>query len=199
MLTIYGDAISGNCYKVKLIAVLTGRAFEWRPVNVVKGETRTEEFLALNPNGRVPIIVLDSGEVLAESNAILFYLAEGSPYLPEDPLARARVLQWMFFEQYSHEPYIAVARYIIRFLGRPAAMEARLAGTKEPGLAALRVMERQLSLTPFLTGETFTIADIALYGYTHLAGEGEFDLAPFPAIRAWFKRIEAVPGFIPMG
>lgn len=199
MLTIYGDAISGNCYKVKLIAVLTGRAFEWRPVNVVKGETRTEEFLALNPNGRVPIIVLNSGEVLAESNAILFYLAEGSPYLPEDPLARARVLQWMFFEQYSHEPYIAVARYIIRFLGRPAAMEARLAGTKEPGLAALRVMERQLSLTPFLTGETFTIADIALYGYTHLAEEGEFDLAPFPAIRAWFKRIEAVPGFIPMG
>lgn len=199
MLTIYGDAISGNCYKVKLIAVLTGRAFEWRPVNVVKGETRTEEFLALNPNGRVPIIVLDSGEVLAESNAILFYLAEGSPYLPEDPLARARVLQWMFFEQYSHEPYIAVARYIIRFLGRPAAMEARLAGTKEPGLAALRVMERQLSTTPFLTGETFTIADISLYGYTHLAEEGEFDLTPFPAIRAWFKRIEAVPGFIPMG
>ena len=199
MLTIYGDVISGNCYKVKLIAVLTGRAFEWRPVDVVKGETRTPDFLAMNPNGKVPLIVLENGETLAESNAILHYLAEGSRYLPTDALARAKVLQWLFFEQYSHEPYIAVARYIIRFLGRPAAAEARLKGTKAPGLAALHVMERQLSATPFLTGESFTIADIALFAYTHVAEEGEFDLAPFPAIRAWFKRIEAVPGFVPMG
>src|SRR5690606_10669881 len=133
MLTIYGDAISGNCYKVKLIAVLTGRAFEWRPVNVVKGETRTEEFLALNPNGRVPIIVLDSGEVLAVSTAILVDLAEGSLFRPEDPLAGAGVLHWMVSVQSRDEPYTAVGRCIIRFLGRPAAMEARLAGTKEPG------------------------------------------------------------------
>lgn len=199
MLTIYGDAISGNCFKVRLIATLTGRAYEWRQVDVQKGETRTAEFLALNPNGKVPIVVLEDGEVLAESNAILFYLAEGSPYLPEDRLERARVLQWLFFEQYSHEPAIAVARYIIRFLKRPPEMAARLAATREAGARALNVMEQQLKTTPFFVGDRFTIADIALYAYTHVAEEGEFDLTPYPAIRAWLKRIEAVPGFVPMG
>jgi|TARA_R100000005_G_scaffold96221_1_gene81547 glutathione S-transferase len=199
MLTIYGDVISGNCYKVKLIAELTGRAYDWRHVDVVAGETRTSEFLALNPNGKIPLIVLENGERLAESNAILHFLAEGSDYLPAAPLARAKVLQWLFFEQYSHEPAIAVARYIIRYLKRPPEMAARLAATVDAGHKALKVMETQLAKTPFLTGETFTIADIALFAYTHVAHEGDFDLTPYPAIEGWLGRVKAQPGFVPMG
>jgi glutathione S-transferase len=188
---------SGNCYKVLLALAQLRRPCEIVELDIRTGATRTPGFLALNPNGRVPLLELDDGTTLAESNAILFYLAEGTELFPEDRLARARVLQWMFFEQYSHEPYIATTRYWIRFLDAGDRFAERIAEHREKGHAALAVLEQQLADRDFLV-DRYSIADIALFAYTHVAHEGGFDLAPYPAIRAWLDRVRATPGFVPM-
>jgi glutathione S-transferase len=198
MLKVYGDRISGNCYKLKLLLTQLGRSFEWVDIDIVKGETRTPQFLAMNPNGRVPVLELEPGTWLAESNAILCYLADGTPYWPTAGLERARVLQWLFFEQYSHEPYIATSRFWIRYLGGDAYAKP-LAEKRPGGEAALALMERELAGRDWFAAGRYTIADIALYAYTHVAPEGGFDLEPYPAIRAWLRRVEAQPGYVPMG
>ena len=196
---VYGDVWSGNCYKVKLVLTQLGLPFEWVPIDTMKGETRTAGFLAKNPNGRVPTLELDDGTCLAESNAILWYLAEGTRMVPDSRLARAQALQWMFFEQYSHEPNIATSRYIIRYLGNPPEKSAALAARVEPGYAALGVMEGHLNSRDWFAGERYSNADVALYAYTHCAEEGGFDLARFPAIRAWLDRVRSQPLHIAMG
>lgn len=198
MLTIYGDIQSGNCYKVKLLAEQLGLPHAWKHVDILAGETRTAEFLARNPNGKIPVLEEPDGFRLAESNAILCYLAEGSVFLPQDRRERALVMQWLFFEQYSHEPYVAVARFIIKYLGRPAEREKGLAAKQAGGVKALAVLEQQLAHSPFLAGSRYTIADIALYAYTHVAHEGGFDLAPYPAIQAWLDRVAVRPGYVAM-
>ncbi|AXQ29478.1 glutathione S-transferase family protein [Solimonas sp. K1W22B-7] len=198
MLKVYGDIYSGNCYKLKLLMTQLGLPHAWVHMDILKKETRTAEFLARNPNGRVPVLELPGGVFLPESNAILHYLAEGSPLLPRDRLEHAQVLQWMFFEQYSHEPYIATSRYIIRYLGRPPEQEARLLERVAGGRAALAVMEQHLQRHDWFVGGTYTIADIALYAYSHVAHEGGFDLAPYPALRAWLARVASQPGYAGM-
>lgn len=195
MLRIYGDIQSGNCYKVKLLCLLLDIQHEWVHMDIVAGDTRNELFLQKNPNGKVPVISLDSGRNLWESNAILNYLAEGGPLLPQDPLQRATVLQWQFFEQYSHEPYIAVARYINKYLGLPAERVDEYHEKQAGGHKALAVMEQHLAICPYFVGETMTIADISLYAYTRVAHEGGFDLSAYPGINRWFARIEAQPKF----
>jgi len=195
---VYGDHESGNCYKIRLLLGHLDRSYEWVDVDVTARETRTPAFLEKNPNGRVPVLELDDGTCLAESNAILWYLARGTDFLPERPLDQALVLQWLFFEQYSHEPYIATSRYWIHYLGAREQYAAKLAEKREPGYAALGVMDRHLASRPFFVGPRLTLADIALYAYTHVAGEGDFDLAPYPAVRAWLTRVAAVPGHVPM-
>ena len=199
MLKVYGDVWSGNCYKVKLALTQLRVTFTWIPVDIMKSESRTPEFLAKNPNGRVPMLELDDGACLAESNAILWYLAEGTPLVPDSRLARGQALQWMFFEQYSHEPNIATSRYIIRYLDNPPEKKAALAARVEPGYAALGVMETHLKANDWFASGRYSIADIALYAYTHCAAEGGFDLARFPAIRAWLARVESQPFYAPMG
>ncbi|KAA3631338.1 MAG: glutathione S-transferase family protein [Proteobacteria bacterium] len=196
---VYGDRHSGNCYKVVLLAALLGIDIDWVPVDVLAGDTRTDEFLARNPAGKIPLLELDDGRCLPESNAILNYLAEGTEFLPAGRFERAQVLKWQFFEQYSHEPYIAVARFINRYLGLPETRREEYASKQAGGRRALAVMESQLSRTSYLVGERCTIADISLYAYTHVAPEGRFDLDDFAAIRAWLGRIEAHPRHVPMG
>jgi glutathione S-transferase len=187
-LRIFGDRISGNCLKVKWVAERLRLTHEWVETSVLGGETRTPEFLALNPAGQVPTVVLSDGRVLAQSNAIMLHLAEGSALIPTDAYDRARMLEWLFWEQYSHEPYVAVARFQLTYLGWPReSLDAKLF---EKGHAALARLETQLSMTPFLIGERLTLADIALVAYTRVAHEGGFDLAPYPAIRAWVVRME---------
>jgi glutathione S-transferase len=198
MLKVYGDFKSGNCYKVKLLLDQLETPHEWLHVDILKKQTRTAEFLARNPNGRIPVLEFEDGGCLAESNAILHYLAEGSPLLPTDRRAHAEVLQWLFFEQYSHEPYIATSRYIVLYLGRPPEYEQKLAEKSAPGYAALKVMEQHLAGRSFLVGENYTIADIGLYAYTHVAHEGGFDLSEFPAIRRWLERVRKQPRHITM-
>ncbi|ATP10410.1 glutathione S-transferase family protein [Aeromonas salmonicida] len=190
---LYGDLRSGNCYKVWLLARWLELPLTWVPVDIQAGDTQNPAFLAMNPNGKIPVLAIDEGDALAESNAILFYLAQGSALWPADPRQQAEVLKWLFFEQYSHEPYIAVARFIVHHLGRPEAQEARLDGLKAGGEQALAVMEQQLKQSPYLCGQTPTIADMALYAYTHVAEEGIFSLQGWPAIRAWIARLEAHP------
>ncbi|MBV8998836.1 MAG: glutathione S-transferase family protein [Solirubrobacterales bacterium] len=189
---LYNSAVSGNCWKVRQLFAHLGIDYERREVSVIDRSNRGELLGGLNPGLRVPTLVLDDGRSLAESNAITFYFAEGTPYLPEDRFERAQVLQWQFFEQYSHEPYIAVARFwAIAGITPPAAeREAKHRG----GTAALRAMESHLAERTFLVGERYTIADIALYAYTHVAPEGGFDLEPYPAINAWLERVAAQPG-----
>jgi len=199
MFTVYGMADSGNCYKVKLALEQLGRPYRWVEVDSTKGETRTKEYLARNPNGKVPTLQLEDGSYLPESNAILYYLAEGTPLLPADKLGRARVLQWMFFEQYSHEPCIAVARFILRYLPADTPRRAELPRLQERGNFALAVMQQHLAAQPFFAGERYSIADIALYAYTHAAADGGFDLARTPAVGAWLARVKAQPGHVPLG
>ena len=199
MLKVYGDVWSGNCYKVKLVLTQLKLPFEWVPIDIMKSESRTPEFLAKNPSGRVPTVELDDGTCLAESNAILWYLAEGTPLVPDSKLARAQALQWMFFEQYSHEPNIATSRYIIRCLGNPPEKKEALAARVAPGYAALGVMESHLKANDWFAGVRYSMADIALYAYTHCAGEGGFELGGFPAIRAWLARVESQPFYTAMG
>lgn len=199
MYTVYGDHLSGNCYKIKLMLHLLEREYRWQPVDILKGETQTAAFLAKNPNGKVPVLELEDRACLWESNAILNFLADGSLFLPTEPRLRTQVLQWQFFEQYSHEPYVAVARFIQFYQHMPAERLEEYQGCHKGGYKALRVMEKQLQGTPYLVGEHCSIADITLYAYTHVAHEGGFDLTPFPAIGAWLQRIASLPGYTPMG
>jgi glutathione S-transferase len=198
MYTVYGMSTSGNCYKVRLLLEQQQVAYNWVEIDTRSGTTRSSEFMAKNPNGRVPLLELEPGQFLAESDAILFYLAEGSPFWPQHRRARAEVLQWMFFEQYSHEPYIAVARYICVMLPPDHARRSELPRLLERGAQALTVMEQHLAARKFFVGEVYSIADIALYAYTHAAGEGGFDLARYPAVAAWIARVEAQPRFVRM-
>ena len=195
---LYGDRQSGNCYKIQLLSTLLDLPLDWVDVDILAGQTQTPEFLSLNPNGKIPLLVLDDGRVLAESNAILNFLAAGSPFLPEDPYQLALVQQWQFFEQYSHEPFIAVARFIQRYLGLPEERRAEYNQKKQGGYRALKVMEQQLQQTAFIAGSRLTTADIALYAYTHVAHEGGFDVSGFPHITAWMARIQEVPGYTAM-
>ncbi|MFT6583274.1 MAG: glutathione S-transferase [Alphaproteobacteria bacterium] len=195
---LYDSSISGNGYKARLLLALQNRPYERIAIDILRGESRTPEFLAVNPNGRIPVLVLDDGRILAESNAILFFLAEKTPFLPDDPFARAMVLQWMFFEQYSHEPYIAVVRFWRAHLDMTPEREAALDEKMTQGYAALDTMETQLGAHDWFGNDAFSIADIALYAYTHVANEGGYDLSSYGAIRAWFERIESAPGYIPI-
>jgi glutathione S-transferase len=197
MLTVYGMRASGNCYKIELLLRQLGVAFRWVEVNSAAGETRTPEFLAMNANGRVPLLQLENGEFLAESNAILCYLAEGSAFLPGERLERARALQWMFFEQYSHEPYVAVARFICGWLPADHPRRQELPRLRERGYAALDVMEKHLQAQPFFVASGYSVADIALFAYTHAAAAGGFELERYPNILAWLQRVRATPGFVP--
>ncbi len=194
---LYDFHESGNGYKVRLLLNQLGVPHERIEVDILKGETRTADFLAKNPNGRIPLLELDDGTRLAESNAILFYLARGTDYLPEDRLAQAQVLQWMFFEQYSHEPYIAVVRFW-HFSGQAEAMAEEIPARMERGYQALGVMEQHLAEQDFFVGGRYSIADIALYAYTHVAEEGHFELSRFPRVQAWLERVAAQPGHIPI-
>ena len=196
---IYGDKQSGNCYKVQLLCSLLGLRYEWSAVNIMAGGTSEADFLHKNPSGKIPVLELDDGRCLSESNAILNFLAAGSELLPVDGYALAKVQQWQFFEQYSHEPYIAVARFIATYLGLPDERRKEYESKQVGGHKALSVMEEQLRATPFLVGESLTTADISLYGYTHMADEGGFDLGRYPAIRAWLGRIAESPGYVSMG
>lgn len=198
MYQVHGDRRSGNCYKVVLMLHLLEVEYRWHDVDILAGETRTPEFLAKNPNGKIPVLELDDGTCLWESNAILNFLAEGSPYLPSEPRLRTQVLQWQFFEQYSHEPYIAVARFIQFYLGLPDERLEEYRGLHKGGYKALKVMNKQLEMTPYLVGEQYSIADIALYAYTHVAHQGGFDLAGYPAVQAWLARVASHPRHVPM-
>lgn len=195
---LYGDSRSGNCYKAAQMLRLAGKEFEWVETDILARATRTEAFLAMNPNGRVPVLVLPDGRVLSESNAMLLYLAEGTPWLPDDAWARALVYQWLFFEQYSHEPYVAVVRFIVSYARTADEQPERVAELRDKGYAALGVMEKRLEQQPFLAGNDFTVADIALYAYTHAADEGGFDLEPYGAVRRWLERVREQPGMLPM-
>ena len=198
MLRLYDNRLSGNGYKPRLLLAHLGRAYERVEIDIMMGESRTPEFLARNPNGRIPVLELEDGRHLAESNAILFYLAEGTRFLPSDRLARAEALQWMFFEQYSHEPYIAVARHWLRHMEMTEAQRAELPGRQANGRAALAIMEQRLRASDWFVGESMTVADIALYAYTHVAEEGGFALGDYPAVRTWLARLAAEPGHAPM-
>jgi len=195
---IYGDYQSGNCYKIKLITALLNIQHEWIDVDILKNETKTELYLSKNPIGQIPLLECDDGSFITESNAILNFLAFNSLLLPNEPYQRAKVLQWQFFEQYSHEPYIAVARFIAKYLGLPDDKKEEYAAKQEGGHKALAVMEQQLQQSPYLVGESITIADISLYGYTHVADEGGFDLAAYSAIQQWVERIQQQPHYVPM-
>ncbi len=193
MLILHDNLGSGNAYKVRLLLSHLERPFARIDYDVTKGETRTPEFLALNPDGRIPLLQFPDGRCLAQSNAIMFYLAQGTDYLPSDSFAQALVLQWMFFEQYSHEPFIAVARYWLHFLDPRAVNKDGLAEKWQRGYLALDVMEKYLGGADFLVGGAYSIADIALYAYTHVADEAEMDLAPYPGIRRWLDRVAEQP------
>jgi glutathione S-transferase len=199
MLTLYDDPISGNGYKARLILRLTGHSFRVIALEIMNAETRSPEFLAINPNGKIPALVFEDGRALSESNAILFHFAEGTKYFPGDPFARAQVMQWLFWEQYNHEPNIATSRFLRLHREMTDEVKATLEAKKAPGEAALSLMEHRLASHDYLVGDGFTIADISLYAYTHVAEEGGFSLASYPAIQRWIARIEAVAGFAPMG
>jgi glutathione S-transferase len=199
MLVLHDFFSSGNGYKCRLLLHQLEIPYRRVEHDILQGETRTPSFLAKNPNGRVPALELGDGTVLAESNAILFYLAEGTPFLPEGRLERAQALQWLFFEQYSHEPYIAVARFIRHFLPEDHPRRAELPRLEERGHAALAVMEQHLAAgRTFFVGDRYTIADIGLYAYTHVAEEGGFDLAAYPAVRGWLERVARQPRHVPI-
>jgi glutathione S-transferase len=197
-ITVYGDSISGNCYKIKLLCSELAIDYVWRELDILAGATRTPEFLAMNPNGKIPLLELADGRHLAESNAILCYLGDGTGLAGSDRFERARILQWMFFEQYSHEPHIATSRFIVRYLGNPPERRADLEQKRAQGDRALDVMDRQLKQTPFMAGEKFTLADIALFAYTHVADEGGFDPGARRGIADWLQRIMSRPNYTPM-
>jgi glutathione S-transferase len=195
---LYDYLDSGNGFKVRLLLAQLGMKYRWTHVDIDKGLTRTPEFLQKNPNGRIPTLELDDGTFLPESNAILWYLAEGSRFVPATQLGRAQVLQWMFFEQYSHEPFVATARYIVRHFPKDHPRQAELPMRIEKGNAALKVMDDHLARREFFVNDRYTIADIALYAYTHVAADGGFDLAPYANVNAWIARVASQPGYHPL-
>ena len=195
---LYNSPVSGNCYKVRLLLAHVGVDYETVELSVVDRSNREQLLGELNPGLRVPTLVLDDGRPLAESNAILWYFADGTPYLSDDPYERAQTLQWMFFEQYSHEPYIAVARFWKTYSGKPEQFERQRERLLTGGYAALAGIERGLAGRDFLVGDGYSIADVALYAYTHVAGEGDFELEPYPRIRAWLDRVAQQPGHVPI-
>ena len=198
MITVYGYSVSGNCHKLRLLLEQLGHEYRWVEVDSSQGGTRTPEYLAKNANGKVPMLELEDGRILVESNAILCYLAEGSQYLPADAWLRAQALSWMFFEQYSHEPYIAVARFICGWTPLDSTRRADLPRLRERGNQALAVMEQHLQSAEWFTGADYGIADIALFAYTDVAHQGGFDLAVFPRVGDWLARVRATPGFVAM-
>ncbi len=198
MLTLYDYLDSGNGFKIRLLLSQLLLQYRWVELDIMAGATRTPEFLAMNPNGRIPLIETDDGMCLAESNAILWYLAEASVFIPHDRLARAQVLQWMFFEQYSHEPYVATPRFILKHLPKDSPRRSELPQRLTQGRAALAVMDRHLEGRRFLVAETYSIADIALYAYTHVAAEATLDLTPYRHVGAWLARVAAQPYYIPL-
>jgi glutathione S-transferase len=188
LVKIYGDSKSGNCLKVSWTADFLGRSYEWIETDIMQGESRTPAYLAMNPAGQVPAVILEDGRPLAQSNAIILHLAEGSDLIPPDPYDRARMLEWLFWEQYSHEPYVAVARFQVRYQGKPVeALEPRIV---ERGAAALQRMELALRGSPFLVGDRVSLADVALVAYTRVCHEGGFSLDLYPAVKAWVGRVE---------
>lgn len=195
---IYGDTISGNCFKIKLVASLLDIPHEWVHVDIMSGGARTKAFLQKNPNGKVPIIELDDGRCISESNAAINYLAFDTELFPDDSFSKAKVLQWQFFEQYSHEPYIAVARFIKKFQEIPEDRKEEFYSKQAGGHAALKVMDDQLASTTYLVGEQLTVADISLYAYTHVAHEGDFSLESYPNIQRWIKKISSHPKYVAM-
>ncbi|HEY9880709.1 MAG TPA: glutathione S-transferase family protein [Leptolyngbyaceae cyanobacterium] len=199
MYRLYDYLPSGNGYKVRLLLTQLQIPFEYVELDILQGETRTDDFLTKNPNGKIPVLELAPGQYLSESNAILMYLSEGTQYLPEDRWLRSQVLQWLFFEQYSHEPNIATVRFWLSHV--PVLndyQKAALPYKQEQGYAALDVLEACLEDHPFLVGESYTVADIALFAYTHVAHEGDFDLSRYPAIQQWIKRVQQQPRHIPI-
>ncbi|WP_321397634.1 glutathione S-transferase family protein [Emcibacter sp.] len=199
MYILHDNTESGNAYKVRLLLAQLGEPYRTIQYDVTNGETRTPEFLnRINSNGRIPVVEFPDGRFLAESNAILYYFAQGSDFFPTDRWDQAEVMRWMFFEQYSHEPFVAVAKFILTMLPPDSPRRADIPALHEKGYAALQIMEDRLQDHDYLVGDKYSIADIALFAYTHVAEMGEFDLSPYPAIRTWIKRITQTPGFIPM-
>lgn len=199
MLTVHDNIESGNAYKVKLLLSLRDLEFNTIQYDVVAGETRTDHFIKnLNKNGRIPVLEMEDGRCLAESNAILFYMSQDTRYFPKDSWQQAKVMEWMFFEQYSHEPFVAVAKFILTMLPKDTPRRGEIPILHEKGYVALQLMEDQLKNNDYLVGAQLTIADIALYAYTHKAHLGEFDMSRFPAINSWCARIEAHPNYIKM-
>lgn len=193
-LRIYGDSISGNCLKVKWVAEFLGISYDWTETSVVKAETRTPQFLAMNPAGQVPLVVLEDGRPLAQSNAIIGWMARDSVLIPTDPYDHARMMEWLFWEQYSHEPYVAVARFHMHYMGK--TREEIGERIYERGAAALKRMDDALQGGGFLVGEAVSLADVALVAYTRVAHEGGFDLSIYPAVKAWVARVEAALGIV---
>jgi len=198
MITVYGYSPSGNCHKLRMLLAHLGREYHWIETDSAHGATRTPEYLAKNPNGKVPMIELDDGSIMTESNAILYWLAEHTPYFAGDAWQRAQTLAWMFFEQYSHEPYVAVARFICGWTSLDSPRRAELPKLRERGDQALAVMEKHLGTNAWFSSTGYGIADIALFAYTHCAGDGGFDLAKYPKICAWLDRVRAQAHFVPM-
>ena len=195
---VYGDSRSGNCYKIQLLLGLLGKQCEWKEVDILSGETQTDGFKQLNPVGKIPLLELSDGRCLSESNAILNYLAAGSAFIPSTEFELAKMLQWQFFEQYTHEPAIAVARFINIYLGLPAERQQEYELKQRAGHKALAVMEQQLMQTVFLIGDQMTLADISLYAYTHVSHEAGILLDEYPAIRRWLSMVEEHRGYMPM-
>ena len=199
MMKLFGDVRSGNCYKVQLTCALLGIPYEYIAIDILAGDTKTPEFLARSSVGQIPIVALDDGTILRESNAILYYLAQGSNLFPKDIVYQTQVLSWQYFEQYSHEPYIAVARFIQLYLGLPEDKRAEFEAKQIGGNNALMIMNKHLAHHSYFVGGVLSIADISLFAYTHKAAEGGFNLAEYPHIKQWIKRIESEARFIPMG
>lgn len=199
MYKVFGMSASGNCYKVKLLLKQLGIDYQWEEVDILQGGTRTPGFLEMNPNGKVPTLQIGADQYLPESNAILWYLADGTSLWSTEKFKKAKTLQWLFFEQYSHEPYIAVARFIKKLLPPDHPRRAELPHLQERGYQALQIMEQHLSNFSFFVDDNYSIADIALYAYTHVAEDGGFNLASFAAIQAWMQRVQQQPGHVVMG
>ena len=193
---LYNSAISGNCYKVRLLFAHPGIAYERREMDVVDRSDRPEVLGGLSPALRVPTLMLDDGRPLAESNAIVWYFGRGTRFVPDDRYLEAQMLQWMFFEQYEHEPSIAIARFLLAYSGQAEKYADRIAERQRAGYRALDVLERSLDGREWLVGDAMSLADISLYAYTHVADEGGFELEPYPAIRAWLQRVAAEPGHV---
>jgi glutathione S-transferase len=198
MITLHGYSPSGNCHKLRMLLGHLGRTYRWVETDSANGATRTPEYLAKNPNGKVPMVEDDAGRVIVESNAILTWLADGTEYFAGDAWQRAQTLSWMFFEQYSHEPFVAVARFIAGWTPLDSPRRADLPRLRERGNDALGVMDKHLASNDWFSATGYGIADIALFGYTHCAEDGGFDLARFPNVVAWLERVRAQPGFVAM-